>query len=105
MRSGPAEICLRRATADDATSVAAVEVASWRAAYRGLMPDAFLDRLSTAEKVEGWRRNLLKHQASGRKRVLVALGDAAVIGFTRIGPEQGDREVGLVYLLYVLPDY
>ena len=63
---------LPRATADDAVSLAAVEMASWRAAYRGLMPDAFLDGLSEEAKTEDWRRSLLKYGASGRKRVLVA---------------------------------
>ena len=70
------------------------------------MPDPFLDRLSEEEKAESWGHNLLKHGASGRKRVLVALGEDAVIGFTRVGPAgEEDDEVGLVYLLYVLPEY
>jgi hypothetical protein len=37
------KIQLRRATPEDAAALAAVEVRSWRAAYRGLMPDAYLD--------------------------------------------------------------
>jgi ribosomal protein S18 acetylase RimI-like enzyme len=99
------EILVRRATAEDAATLAAVEVTSWWAAYRGLMPDAFLDRLSLEEKTESWRRNLLKHEASGRKRVLVAVRDGEVIGFVRVGSVWDEGEVGLVYLLYVLPAY
>ncbi len=99
------EILVRRATPDDAASLAAVEVTSWRAAYRGLMPDAFLDRLSAEEKTASWRRNLLKHGPSGRKRLRVAIGDDGVIGFVRVGSMWDAGEVGLVYLLYVLPDY
>jgi GNAT superfamily N-acetyltransferase len=99
------EILVRRATPADAQSVAAVEVASWQAAYRGLMPDAFLDGLSEAEKAASWRGNLLKHGASGRKRLLVAIGDAGVVGLVRVGPDGDAGEVGLVYLLYVLPAY
>ncbi len=89
----------------DAELVAAVEVASWRAAYRDLMPGAFLDGLSEAEKAASWRHNLLKHGASGRKRLLVAIGADGIIGLVRVGAVWDAGEVGLVYLLYVLPAY
>jgi hypothetical protein len=46
------EIQLRRATPEDAAALAAVEVSCWRAAYRGLIPDAYLDGLSEAKKAE-----------------------------------------------------
>jgi len=99
------EIELRRATSEDAAALAAVEVRSWRAAYRGLMPVAFLDGLSEAEKTAAWHQNLLKHGASGRKRVWVALSDAGICGFVRVGSVMDEREVGLIYLLYVLPEH
>jgi RimJ/RimL family protein N-acetyltransferase len=99
------KITVRHATVYDAASLAAVELASWRAAYRGLMPDAFLDDLSEAEKTADWRQNLLKHGTSGRKRVVVAVSDTGVIGLVRVGPIMDEGEVGLVYLLYVLPAY
>jgi RimJ/RimL family protein N-acetyltransferase len=99
------EILVRRATPEDAEAVAAVEVASWRAAYGGLMPDAFLGALSEAEKAASWRQNLLKHGASGRKRLLVAIDDGGVVGLVRVGPDADAGGTGLVYLLYVLPTY
>lgn len=100
------EIQLRRATPEDAAELAAVEVRTWCAAYRGLMPAAYLDGLSEAEKAETWRQNLLKHGSAGRKRVWVALGNAGITGFVRVGPvlDEGADEVGLIYLLYVLPE-
>ena len=98
------EIQLRRATPEDAAALAAVEVRSWRAAFRGLMPDAFLDELSEVEKTTSWRQNLLKHGLFGRKRVCVALSDAGISGFVRVGPLTDEGEVGLIYLLYVLPE-
>ena len=98
------EIQLRRATPEDAAALAAVEVRCWRAAYRGLMPDAYLDGLSQVEKAETWHQNLLKHGQSGRKRVWVAGGDASICGFVRVGSVIDEGEVGLIYLLYVLPE-
>jgi RimJ/RimL family protein N-acetyltransferase len=99
------KIQLRRATPEDAAALAAVEVRSWRAAYRGLMPDAYLDGLSEAEKTVAWRQNMLKHGPSGRKRVCVALSAAGISGFVRVGPVMDAGEVGLIYLLYVLPEH
>src|SRR5215204_5919777 len=95
---------LRRATPEDAAALAAVEVRSWRAAYRGLMPDTFLDGLSKVEKAESWRQNLLKHGPSGCKRVCIALSDGGISGFVRVGPLTDEGEVGLTYVLYVLPE-
>jgi hypothetical protein len=39
---------IRLATPDDAWPIAAVDVAGWQAAYRGLMPDDYQDGLSIA---------------------------------------------------------
>jgi RimJ/RimL family protein N-acetyltransferase len=102
---GSLQIHIRHATPPDAASLATAEIESWRAAYTGLMPSAFLSGLSHAEKTESWRQTLLKHGAAGRKRVLVAVRDATAIGFVRVGCDTDKHEVGLVYLLYVLPEY
>ena len=40
---------IRTATPEDARAIAEVHVASWRAAYRGVLPDTYLDRLSVDE--------------------------------------------------------
>lgn len=89
----------------DAAALAVVEVAGWRAAYRGLMPDALLDTLSEAEIAARWHENLLKHGPSGHKRVVVAVTDQRIIGFARVGAGQHADQAGLLYLLYVLPEY
>jgi GNAT superfamily N-acetyltransferase len=99
------KILVRQATPDDAALLAVVEVTSWQAAYRELMPPAFLEGLSREQKTADWRANLLKHGPLGRKRVLVAVADAEVTGFVRVGAEREEREIGLIYLLYVLPTY
>jgi len=98
------KILVRQATPDDAALLAAVEVTSWQAAYRELMPPAFLEGLSREQKTADWRANLLKHGPLGRKRVLVAVGDAEVIGFVRVGAERDEREIGLIYLLICAPN-
>ena len=98
------QVRIRPATPCDAASLASVEVTSWRTAYRGLMPDAFLNRLSEAEYTEDWYQNLLKHGVSGRKRVLLAVSDTQILGFVRIGALEEVNRIGLVSLLYVRPE-
>ncbi|MDP9237086.1 MAG: hypothetical protein M3P30_06755 [Chloroflexota bacterium] len=55
--------------------MAAIEVASWRAAYRDLMPKAYLDALSFEDKTANWARSLSGEDAR-RKRTLVAVNHA-----------------------------
>jgi RimJ/RimL family protein N-acetyltransferase len=94
---------IRRAVVDDASALAAVEIETWRTAYQHIMPRSFLERLSHTEKTDAWRENLLKHAVSAHKRILVAVVEEKIIGFTRVGPVEDN--MGLVYLLYVLPQY
>jgi ribosomal protein S18 acetylase RimI-like enzyme len=96
---------IRRATPNDAAAIASIEVGSWQAAYRGLMPEAYLSRLSVAEKTIEWHHNLSKHAALWAKRVLLALEDQRALGFVRVGVVADPSDVGLIYVLYVLPEY
>ncbi|MEU6929538.1 hypothetical protein AB0A05_10295 [Streptomyces sp. NPDC046374] len=43
---------IREAAPSDAAAVAAVHIRSWRAAYRGLVPDAYLDSLDVGERTD-----------------------------------------------------
>lgn len=99
------EILVRPAAVEDADALAMIEVESWQAAYRGLMPDAFLDGLPQAEKAESWRRTLSNLGYPGGKRVLVAAGEAGLVGLVSVGPTPGPENQGLIYLLYILPEY
>ena len=51
---------VRSANLDDCAAIAAVHVRAWRAAYRGHMPDEFLDRLDIGERTEMWRKLSVK---------------------------------------------
>jgi hypothetical protein len=45
---------IRRAVADDARGIAQVHVKSWQAAYRGLLPQSYLDALSVEQREAFW---------------------------------------------------
>ena len=96
---------IRPATVDDARAIAEVHVASWRATYRGVLPDAFLDRLSVDER-EAQRREILE-DTSGEWGTLVAEEGGRVIGFAAFGPSRDDDAppgTGEVPAIYVAPE-
>ncbi|WP_199424857.1 GNAT family N-acetyltransferase [Actinotalea solisilvae] len=100
-------VVVRPGRADDAAGLARVHVAAWRAAYRGQMPDAYLDAMDPARWERGWDRMF----AEGRTRHLrVATRDGAVVGFVDVGPERepdgppGPAPRGELYAINVHPD-
>ena len=82
---------VRDALADDAAAIAAVHVASWRAAYVGLLPDIVLDGLSVAQRARHWRHVLAPDSGD---RVVVAESDGQLLGFAQVGPAT-DADAGL----------
>lgn len=95
---------IRPAGLADARAIAEVHVASWRAAYRGIIEADFLAELSVAEREASWRERL---SVAGDPFSLVAEDAAgAVLGFARGGPERGAEAPGRgeVYALYLAPE-
>jgi GNAT superfamily N-acetyltransferase len=81
-----------------------VHVRAWQSAYRGVMPDAYLDALSAEERSETWRRILGRHDGSP---VLVAVLDGQVVGFATVGAERTEDEPttsGELYAMNIDPD-
>jgi GNAT superfamily N-acetyltransferase len=94
---------VRPATPQDAAGIAAVQVTTWRAAYAGLMPAAFLAGLDVGSGTDRWTR-LLQDETV---RTFVAVGPDGVEGFVTAGPARDadlPPETGEVYAVYVRPD-
>jgi GNAT superfamily N-acetyltransferase len=68
------------ATAADAAEIAALHAASWRNAYRGMLPDVFLDEQIDGERLEFWNTRF-KSTDPDRRLILKAVRDGAVQGF------------------------
>jgi hypothetical protein len=66
-RQRPAVIRAARVT--DAPQIALVHVRSWQFAYRGLLPQVYLDGLDPAQRVGRWERSLAE-ATDGRDGVL-----------------------------------
>lgn len=98
---------LRDATQADAHAIAIVLVRSWRAAYRGLLPDDVLDGLSVPDREQFWSDVLTTRPP--HTRAVVATIEGTVVGFAATGPplvqaDRADPDLGDLYALYLAPD-
>ncbi len=96
---------VRPAEAGDLAAVAAVHVASWRAAYVGLIPQDFLDGLDVELRRRRWEE--IRAGDTAPTAMLVLEDDAGtVIGFIHYGPTRDDggdpATTGAVNALYLL---
>jgi GNAT superfamily N-acetyltransferase len=91
----------RAATAADAHGIAVVTVTSWRAAYRGLLPDGVLDGLSVPERERTWAGTLA--DPPPRTGVVVAEDGGGIVGFAAVGPSPDDPALGQLFALYLVP--
>ena len=95
----------RTAHSDDVRGIAEVHVRSWQAAYRGQVPDSYLEGLSVAKRELVWIE-ILKDQMRG---VLVAEDEARIVGFSSFGPVRDKEEnrllTGEIYSIYVLEEF
>ena len=96
---------IRRATVEDAAAIAEVHIRSWQWAYRGLLPDEYLDSLDETldRRLRMWTATLANDEAA--RLVWVTETAGRVVGFVSGGssrdedatPETG--EIGAIYLL------
>ena len=100
----PAGPMIRPAREDDVRGIAEVHVATWRAAYAGLVPAAFLDAMSVDDRAGMWRRLLAAPRERGWA-LLVAEGGGRITGFVSVcaAREGGGPDVGEISALYVEP--
>lgn len=93
---------IRRAELADAGKIAAMHIATWRAAYRGIVPNAYLESLSVEQREATCRESLSK----GVPAILVACDNADIIGWVVFGRARDAGQSGLVgevEALYVAP--
>ncbi len=97
-------LSLRPATADDAALIASIHAASWRATYRGLLPDAFLDNDVPDERTAHWHARL---NAPGADRRFVVIAERAgeAIGFVCVERPMDSPWGVLLDNLHALPDH
>jgi ribosomal protein S18 acetylase RimI-like enzyme len=97
---------VRRATPDDADTMAVVHVRTWEAAYRGLVPDAWFAERTLQRRTRMWRELLRGPELT---RVFVAWLDETLVGFCGAATPSRDEDAGEgtaeIAALYVDPDH
>ena len=95
---------IRSAIAGDARVLAEVQVASWHAAYKGLMPQAVLDDYTVPDRTERWTKVLGAPSSAATK---VAEFNNLSDAFVSYGPCRDEdldaKTTGEIWALYAHP--
>ena len=98
---------IRTAQAHDAEAIAYVHHISRQKAYKGIMPDDYLQLRSLAERKTQWQENVTK-ALNGEGIVFVIEEDGDVYGFASLGPSRDNdlnkEKSGELYALYLAPE-
>jgi ribosomal protein S18 acetylase RimI-like enzyme len=100
--SSTVTVQIRKADVSEAHAIAKVHVASWRAAYKGLIPDETLAGLSVEGRAKSWQAILT--DPTNPNRTMVALREGTIVGFGSFGPSRVKPTLGEVLALYAEPE-
>ncbi|HVZ41134.1 MAG TPA: GNAT family N-acetyltransferase [Candidatus Kapabacteria bacterium] len=97
---------LRPATADDARSIAEVQVAAWRTTYRDIIDAGYLASMDAEERAARWERWFGAADIERRSLLVAVEAERGVIGFAAAGPERScdDECAGELYAIYLLAE-
>lgn len=99
---------VRRAKPSDAGRLAELHVTTWRQAYAGILPEAYLQSLSASQRVPMWKELL---GSGDRAAVFVAEIEGEPIGFASGGRSSDIKgllqraEIGEMWTLYLLREF
>jgi GNAT superfamily N-acetyltransferase len=99
------DLVIRDAAEADADAMGHLHVRAWQSAYRGVMPDEYLDGLQAQDRIAMWRSLLSR---SDVPPVLVAVVADEVVGFAVFGAEESPEPApscGELYAMNLDPDY
>jgi ribosomal protein S18 acetylase RimI-like enzyme len=92
------------ASVEDARSIAEIHVATWQAAYAGIIPADFLEGLSIEKREVYWREEI----PLGKQKVAIAKQNGQVLGWVSYGgsrDEDAQSHTAEIWAIYVSPDY
>lgn len=95
---------IRFAGVNDAVVLAEIHTRSWKAAYKGIIPDETLDDITVEKRQKYFERALTEKQEEDA----IIFKDGKAVGFICIG-KCGDKDkpdtFGEIWGLYLLPEY
>jgi GNAT superfamily N-acetyltransferase len=99
------DVTIRAMAVADVAAVGLVHVRAWQTAYRGVMPDSYLDGLRAEDRAEMWRAAV--EVARPRVGLDVIEADGEIVGFACYGPDRdaGEHEAGELVAINLDPDH
>ncbi|VXC31550.1 N-acetyltransferase GCN5 [Burkholderia sp. 8Y] len=97
------KLTLREATAPDTTLIASMHARSWASAYRGMLPDAFLDQTLPGERAAHWEARM-KEIVAGAGCVFIAESGGDPVGFACVAAPD-ETGSALIDNLHALPGF
>jgi len=96
---------IRRATPEDAPTLAKVHVDSWQAAYQGIVPDSHLEHFTYQRREDAFRQALTYNL---EETYLIEEGDQPIAILTIGASRDADLDTtttGEIWGIYITPDY
>jgi GNAT superfamily N-acetyltransferase len=97
-------LIFRRATGSDAEAIASLHTESWRDAYRGILPESYLEDQIVGERANLWRS---RFSSLGSDRFLVVLTESPeeLVGFACVLLDEDPQWGACLDNLHVLPGW
>jgi GNAT superfamily N-acetyltransferase len=95
-------VVFRSATANDCKSIASLHTESWRNAYRGILPDAYLDGAIVEDRVRLWQGRFLSPHGD-RRYIVLAEAERTLVGFACVLLDEEPQWGACLDNLHVLP--
>lgn len=98
---------VRPARVGDEHAIAEVHVRTWQAAYRGQVPDAFLDGFSVEHRTRTWSQ-IITDSSPPASGAFVLEDHSEVLGFAHVSPSRDEdvgAQVGELTSIYVCPEF
>jgi len=96
---------IRTATLEDIKDIATIHVITWQVAYKGLIPQSYLDNLSIAKREQAWS-NILNNS---KTHTIVQEINGTVVGFADFGHTRDEDKnfnvTGEITSIYLDPKY
>lgn len=96
------KVTFRRAVAQDAAAISEIYALSWKAAYRSMVPQQYLDEL----KLDFWTRKFDSWVTTGKLKADLICADGVPVGCVAYGKAREEQfaDWGEIVSIYVRPD-
>ena len=101
---------IRKAIVSDASAFATVNINTWKVAYKGIIPQDYLDSRTVDDKIPKWAERISNTKENKKEMFVAEICDqngSEIVGFSMGGPSHfEDYKIdGDLHAIYILPKY